>query len=175
MKLSTKVMLISTVAALQGAAGDAPLPGSDVPREASPVPHAFVRGASGQYHELYRQVVADVTYDLAVASHRVVYVGTESKAFKTPEDIRVGSKLATVKAIPGAAGHGSLSGDYSLVLPSGWTAVFRYGSKRTKASLSVDAEVIYLFSNRLPVEPGQQAPAADGEEAAVEQRNRQKE
>ncbi len=80
-----------------------------------------------------------------------------------------------MKAIPGSAGHGSLSGDYSLVLPSGWTAVFRYGSKRTKASLSVDAEVIYLFSNRLPVEPGQQAPAADGEEAAVEQRNRQKE
>jgi len=168
MRFLTMVALISAVAVLQVAAGEAPQPGSDVPREAKPVPHAFVKTADGRYHDLYRHVVGDVTYDLGVASHTVVYVGTESKAFKTPEGVGVGSKLAAVKGIRGTVERGLLHADYSLVLPSGWTAVFRYGAKRTKRGLSTEDEVIYLFRFRLPRKPGQQPAATDGEDAAAE-------
>ena len=166
MRFVTVLALISGVAVQQLAAGEAPQPGRDVPREAKPVPHAFVKTAPCRYDELYRYAVGAVTYDLAVASHTVVYVGTESKAFKTPEDVSVGSKLAIVTAIRGTLEHGSLHGDYSVVLPSGWTAIFRHGSKRTKISLSTDAEVIYLFRSRLPGKLGQQPDAPDGEDAA---------
>jgi len=161
MRFLTIIALISAFAVQQVAAGGAPQLGAAVPREARLVPNAFVQTAEDRHIPLYRHVVGDVTYDLGVESEiTVVYVGTLSRTFTTPENVNVGSTLALVKAVHGTVEHGSPHGDYSLVLPSGWTAVFRYGAGRTKRSLSTDDEVIYLFKKRNPTESGQQ-PAAN--------------
>jgi hypothetical protein len=117
--------------------------------------------ARNQYQDLYHYVVDDVTFLLAERGGTVAYIGTVSKSFRTPEAVSVGSKLAAVKAIPRTREHGTLSGDYSLVLPSGWIAVFRYGTKRTKRSLSTDDEVMYLLKMHVHGELGQQPPERD--------------
>ena len=127
--------------------GDPPLLGGDFPREAKPIPYAFIRTTSNQDDCLYHYVAEDVTFLLAEREWKVAYIGTESKSFKTPENVSVGSTLAAVKGLPGTVEHGELEGDYSVALPSGWTAVFRYGAKRTKRSLSTDDKVVYLFKN----------------------------
>ncbi len=101
---------------------------------------------SGSIDDAYSVSVRGVRFVVAVSqSGTVTYVGTTAPAFRTPENIHVGSGLAEVLAAGAAAPLPEPGWGFWTSLPSGWNAAFLTDPPYTEGALSPNATVRWLF------------------------------
>ena len=118
----------------------------------------FEPGVESSHHELtaagsldraYVVAVNGVQFTIAVSSKRdVVYVATTDTSFQTPENIRVGSSLASVRAAGAGEPLPESGWGFYTALPSGWQAAFTNGQSLSESPLPENARVRWLFQRQ---------------------------
>lgn len=123
------------------------LPALGAPFQGSGPPAFLELTSSASLDPAYSVSVRGVRFVVAVSRSRgtVVYVGTTDPAFRTPENIRVGSGLADVLAAGGAAPLCERGWGFWTSLPSGWQVGFVSEPPPTDGPLSPNATVRWLF------------------------------
>lgn len=124
----------------------ATVPALGAPFHGSGPPDHHELTSSSSTHPAYPVSVRGVPFVVAVSSSgTVIYVATTDPAFRTPEDIRVGSALADVLAAGAAAPWPEPGWGFWTSLPSGWHVAFVNGPSLTVEPLPPNATVRWLF------------------------------